>query len=84
MVVEISMLAVGVWLYVRATRAVDRIGRYAFIAYVALLLTLYVGDRFSAPPASVAEIIWPGIIAEIILLLWAWWFDRHRTLRTGA
>jgi hypothetical protein len=84
MVVEISMLAVGVWLYARATSAADRIGRYAFAAYVAMLLILYIGDRFSGPPASVGEIIWPGIIAEIVLLLWAWWFDRHRALRTAV
>jgi hypothetical protein len=82
MAVEISMLALGVWLYVRTTRAGDRVGRYAFITYVILLLMLYVGDRYSAPPQSVAEIVWPAIIAEFILILWAWWFDNHRFLRT--
>jgi hypothetical protein len=81
MVVEILMLGVGVWLYVRTTRSVDRIGRYAFTGYVGLLLALYIGDRFSAPPISVAEIVWPGIIAEGILIPWAWWFDRHRVMR---
>ena len=84
MVVEISMLVVGVWLYARTTRATNRIGRYGFVAYVAVLLVLYVGDRFSIPPASVSEIIWPGIIAEMVLLLWAWWFDLHRAFRTVA
>lgn len=82
LVVELLMFAVGVWLYARTTRARDRIGQCAFFACVALLLVLYIGDRFSAPPASVAEIAWPGIAAEVILLLWAWWFDRHRSLRT--
>jgi hypothetical protein len=82
MIVEISMLVIGVWLYVRATRARDRIGHYAFFAYLILLLALYVGDRFSPPPSSVSEIIWPGIIAEFILLAWAWWFDRHRLPRS--
>jgi membrane-bound metal-dependent hydrolase YbcI (DUF457 family) len=81
LIVELLMFAVGVWIYARTMRARDRIGEYAFIAYVALLLVLYIGDRFSAPPASVSEIIWPGIIAEAILLLWPWWFDRHRVLR---
>jgi hypothetical protein len=84
MIVEISMLVVGVWLYVRATRAGDRIGSYAFFAYLILLLVLYVGDRFSPPPNNVSEIIWPGIIAEFVLLAWAWWFDHHRLLRAPA
>jgi hypothetical protein len=81
MVVELGMFAVGVWLYATTTRARDRIGKYAFAAYVALLLFLYVGDRFSSPPPAVSKIVWPGIIAEFILLPWAWWFDRHRGLR---
>ena len=80
--VELLMFAAGIWLYVDTTRAKDHIGRYAFLAYVALLLVAYISDRFSAPPASVmSDIVWPGIVAEAILLPWAWWFDHHRTLR---
>ncbi len=75
------MFAVGVWMYVSATRAKDRIGRYAFWAYVVLLMVFYIGDRFSAPPDSVGEIAWPGIVAVVILIPWAWWFDRHRSTK---
>ena len=84
MIVEFAMFAVGIWLYVRTTRARDRIGQYAFLAYVALLLAAYIGDRFGAPPATVAQIAWPGIIAIIIMTPWAWWFDRHRVLRSAT
>ena len=83
MVVEILMFAVGVWMYVSATRAKDRIGRYAFVAYIVLLMVFYIGDRFSTPPSSVGEIAWPAIAASIILIVWAWWFDRHRGNREG-
>ncbi len=79
MVVEILMLTVGVWMYASATRAKDRIGRYAFIAYIVLLMGFYIGDRFSKPPSSAGEIAWPAIAASIILISWAWWFDRHRS-----
>jgi hypothetical protein len=34
----VAMFALGVWLYVSATRARDRIGRYAFLAYITLLI----------------------------------------------
>jgi hypothetical protein len=81
MVVEILMFAVGVWMYVSATRAKDRIGRYAFWAYVGLLLAFYIGDRFSTPPSSVGEIAWPAIAASIVLISWSEWFDRHRNVR---
>lgn len=78
MVVELAMLAGGVWLYVRATRRRDRIGRYALASYVGLLLVLYIGDRFSGPPPSVGAIAWTGIAAPVVLIPWSWWFDRHR------
>lgn len=79
MTVEIAMLAVGVALYVSATRARDKIGRYVFASYVILLFVLYISDRFSPPPNSMTEVAWTGIAATAILIPWAWWFDRHRT-----
>jgi membrane-bound metal-dependent hydrolase YbcI (DUF457 family) len=82
MIVELLMFAVGVGLYVRVTRARDRVGRYALAAYVVLLLIVYVGDGFSDPPSSVGEIAWLGVIASAVLIPWAWWFERHRELRT--
>lgn len=78
MIVEISMFVAGVWLYASATRSRDRIGRYAFWSYVALLLVLYVGDRFGSLPTSMTEVAWTGVAAIPILLPWAWWFDHHR------
>jgi len=83
MAVEFAMLAVGVWLYVRATRARDGIGRWAFVAYVILLLVIYIGDRFSPPPDNVGEIAWTGVSAAVILIPWSWWFDRHRSSLLG-
>ena len=79
MVVEISMFAAGVWLYVRTTQARDRTGKYALGAYVALLLLLYISDRFSGPPPNVAAVAWVGIAASAIFVPWACWFDHHRS-----
>lgn len=84
MVVELLMFAVGLWLYVKTTRARDRIGHYAFLGYIIFLLMAYVGDRFSGPPPTVANLVWASLIAEVILIAWAWWFDRHRELRAQA
>jgi hypothetical protein len=81
MTVELLTFALGLWLYVDATRSRDRIGRYAFLAYAAVLLVLYIGDRFSPPPPGAHEIAWTGILAGGILISWAWCFDHHRTPR---
>jgi membrane-bound metal-dependent hydrolase YbcI (DUF457 family) len=85
MAVELVMFAVGVGMYVAVTRARDRVGRYGFVAYVALLLVAYLQDRIGGPPTSISnDVIWPAIIAETVLIPWAWWFDRHRDLRVAV
>jgi membrane-bound metal-dependent hydrolase YbcI (DUF457 family) len=81
LVIELAMFLGGVLLYVGATRALDRIGRWVFWAYVAFLIVLCIGDRFSAPPENPREIAWTGLIATVVLLTWAGWFDRHRQAR---
>lgn len=83
MTVEFLLFAIGLLMYIRTTRARDRIGHYAFLSFAAVLLLIYISDRFSGPPSSVTVVAWSGILAEGVLVLWAWWFDRHRTLRIG-
>lgn len=78
MAVELAMFFVGVWLYARTTRARDRIGHYGFAAYVAFMLVLYLGDRFGGPPPDVQSLIWVSIVLVPLVLVWSWWFDRHR------
>jgi hypothetical protein len=84
MAVEILMFAAGVWMYVSVTRAKDRIGRYAFRAYVVFLVVIYFANAFGPPPDSVTEVAWAAIAAPIILIPWAWWFDRHRKAESVA
>jgi hypothetical protein len=81
MVVEILMFAAGVWMYPRATQAKDGVGGWAFIAYVALLLVIYVADAFGSTPDSVKEVAWLAIALPIVFLPWAGWFDRHRSMK---
>jgi membrane-bound metal-dependent hydrolase YbcI (DUF457 family) len=86
-VVESAIFGVGVWLYARSTRARDRIGRWAFWAYVGVLVLLYIADRFSGPPESMREVAVSGLVGTLVLLVWPWWFDRHReseVLRASA
>ena len=83
MTLELAMLAAGLWIYLRATRARDRIGLYALGAFVALIVYVEISSPFGAPPPSVSAIVWMSLIAEPILLVWAWWFDRHRIARSA-
>ena len=78
LLVELTMFAVGVWMYAQATRARDLVGRWAFITLVGFLIVAYLGNLFGAPPPSVSAIYILGSIGGAVLLLWAWWVDKHR------
>jgi hypothetical protein len=75
--VEVAMFAAGVWIYTRATRPRDAIGRRAYAALVVFLLVSYFGSM-GPPPPSVTALVAVSIAGAAIILMWAWWFDGHR------
>ncbi|HUU26987.1 MAG TPA: metal-dependent hydrolase [archaeon] len=80
--VELGLFAVGVWLYASSTKAVDRRGKYALWALVVFLLVVQIINYQGDPPPSVGVFAWVGLSAWLIIL-WAWWIDRHRRVRGG-
>lgn len=83
LVIELMLLSGGVWLYNRSTAAKDRIGSLAPAAWVLLLLLVYAANLLGPPPPGVAAIAWAGQ-AQWLLVLSAWWFDRHRVSRSST
>jgi membrane-bound metal-dependent hydrolase YbcI (DUF457 family) len=79
MVVELAMYAVGIWIYLRATKPRDRVGRWAFTALAAFLVLVYFGNVAGPPPPSVTALWIAALVGAAILTLWAWWADSHRT-----
>ena len=77
--IEGVMFAIGVWMYVAATRARDGVGRYALWAFVLFALVIYASNFASPPPASTRALAWFAMTAWL-LPLWTWWADRHRTV----
>jgi hypothetical protein len=75
--VEVPLFALGVWLYLRATRARDRAGRFGLIGLVAFLVLIYIGNLWGAPPPSATAIAWVGQ-AQWLLVAWGYWVDAHR------
>jgi hypothetical protein len=80
LIVEIAMFAAGVWLYATTTRARDGVGRWSFVALVLFLLIAYGANLAGGPPPSVGAIYWIGMVGSVVILLWSWWTDRHRTI----
>jgi len=80
LLVELVMFAAGLFLYVRTTRAVDRIGRIALWSLVAFLVAIYLASVFGPPPPSKLALALTGL-AMWLLIAWAYWVDRHRQPR---
>ena len=69
----------GIALYVRATRARDRIGSWGLSLYVLVLVASFLGAGFGPPPPSARALAW-STMAIWLFVPWAWWIDKHREL----
>jgi hypothetical protein len=76
-VLEGIVFFAGLFIYVRSTRARDRIGRYGLWLLVLFLLGLYYASAASPPPSSVKALAVTALVGWP-LTLWPWWVDRHR------
>lgn len=79
-IVESLLFFAGVVIYMRSTRARDRIGSIGFAAFVIFLMVVDVANITGPPPPSATAVAWVAL-SEWLLPLWAWWFDAHREAR---
>ena len=75
--IEVLLFVIGVWIYLRQTKAKDKIGDYALWAFIVLLLLAYAGVTFGPSPRSVKALA-IGTLVTWLFIPWAWWFDAHR------
>jgi len=76
---ELSIFTLGVWLYLRTTRAIDATGKWTLWALVAFLVTIHLGNLFGPPPPSVIVLAWVGQ-AQWLLIALGYWVDKHRVV----
>jgi membrane-bound metal-dependent hydrolase YbcI (DUF457 family) len=79
--IELLLLAIGLVIYVRTTRARDRIGSWGLGAMIALLVLIFVSGFAGSPPPSerALAVVTLGLW---LFVPWGYWVDRHRELRT--
>jgi membrane-bound metal-dependent hydrolase YbcI (DUF457 family) len=77
-IVELAIYFGGVAVYMSSTRARDNKGSWGFISYVALLFVLYVVNLQGPPPPGVNAAVISMEFGTVLLVTWAWWFDKHR------
>jgi hypothetical protein len=82
-VVELGLFAAGMAIYLRTTRAVDRIGSWGLGAMAALLALIFASGFFSPPPADERSLAISALGLWIFVGL-GYWIDRHRAVRAAA
>lgn len=80
-VVEVALFAFALWVYLRATIAIDRTGSIALWALIIFLAIIYIANITSPPPPNAGMIGYVGL-ATWLFVPWGYWIDRHRRPRT--
>lgn len=78
--VELLLFFGGLYIYLKDTRAKDRVGIFALWGFVVFMVVVWMGAVFGPPPPSEAAIKWSGM-SIWLAVVWAYWIDRHREKR---
>jgi sugar lactone lactonase YvrE len=81
--VEATLLALGIWLYANVTAPRDRAGRWSLVALVAVTSVVWVTQPW-APPPPTATAVALGAFVLWLLPPWSAWIERHRLARRLA
>ena len=69
----------AIYIYIRVTKPIDRIGNYGFWGFIAVLLISYIANIISPPPPNIKAVAYAGF-AQWLFIAWAYWIDRHQQI----
>lgn len=75
--IELALFGAGIWLYLKSTKSLDKIGTFGFWGMVVFLLLVYAANFLGPPPPSVDAVAWSAM-ALWLIVFWGFWVDRHR------
>lgn len=82
--VEGSLYLVGIAIYARLTRPMDRTGIWSLWLLLGILAALWVGGTLGPPPPNARVMaIGTAVMGWLIFLSWGYWIDRHRAVRSA-
>jgi membrane-bound metal-dependent hydrolase YbcI (DUF457 family) len=75
-IIEFAIYAIGIAIYLRATRARDKIGVWGLWVYIAVLAAIFLSGNTTPPPSEHALALTTLFIW--LFVPWAYWVDKHR------
>lgn len=77
--VEIAIFATGIYYYTRVTSSKNKTGTIALWSLIGFLGLIYLSNLFGPPPPSEEPIGFIGL-AQWLIIVWAYWIDKNRTI----
>lgn len=77
LIIETFMFGVGIFLYMKVTKANNKTGTWALWGLVLFLLVIYFMSAFGPVPEKVSQIAWAGM-AQWLIVIWGYWIDKNR------
>jgi hypothetical protein len=77
-ILEVLLLFIGIYIYMRSTRANGNIGRYGFVVFGIVMLAIQASQFYTPPPASGSAVAISALFAYVLFAAIATWLERKR------
>jgi membrane-bound metal-dependent hydrolase YbcI (DUF457 family) len=77
LIIELLIFAIGIYLYIRATKATNKKGTIGLWSLLIFLILVYFMNVFGDPPPSEGPIAYIGLTMWL-LVAWGYWIDKNR------
>jgi hypothetical protein len=78
-IVEVTIYAIGIYMYYTSTKAKNKTGIYSFWILVAFLFLIHMMNLFGPPPTKVEPLAYSALI-QWLVILWGYWIDKNRVV----
>lgn len=80
-ILEFLIYVLGIVMYIITTKPKDKIGTYSLWGLIILLVLFHIMNLTGPPPPD-EKMIGYASLSLWLIVLWAYWIDRHRELKT--
>lgn len=76
--IEILILVIGLWLYLKSTKGISFGGKYGMIIFSAFLIIMLMASLFMPPPPDIRGFAIFGLVYQLSMVGVTSWLDRKR------